>query len=160
MRTHWNMERGGLKSTNVGGTSAFPLVEFCRSLAIIISENPTSEDPFFWHVGYCIKLKMQQVKTTFFVLCFFFLPVYWLKHIFGSITSEASIKSITSIFFFFLQIKFENFLMDLSVLPLGIIMLICFIYGHYFYKHYNEHENEKSLLILLCNASFFHCKVT
>ena len=94
------MERGGLKSTNVGETSTFPLVQFCQSLAIIINENATSEDPFFCHVGYCIKLKMQQVKTTFFVLCFF-LPVYWLKHIFGSITREASIKSITSIFFFF-----------------------------------------------------------
>ena len=130
MRTHWNMERGGLKSTNVGETSTFPLVQFCQSLAIIICENATSEDPFFWHVGYCIKLKMQQVKTTFFVLCFF-LPVYWLKHVFGSITREASIKSITSIFFFFYR-KFEKILMDLSVLPLGIIMLLCFIYGHYF----------------------------
>ena len=130
MRTHWNMERGGLKSINVGETSTFPLVQFCQSLAIIINENATSEDPFFWHVGYCIKLKMQQVKTTFFVLCFF-LPVYWLKHIFGSITREASIKSITSIFFFFYR-KFEKILMDLSVLPLGIIMLLCFIYGHYF----------------------------
>ena len=130
MRTHWNMERGGLKSTNVGETSTFPLVQICQSLAIIICENATSEDPFFWHVGYCIKLKMQQVKTTFFVLCFF-LPVYWLKHVFGSITREASIKSITSIFFFFYR-KFEKILMDLSVLPLGIIMLLCFIYGHYF----------------------------
>ena len=40
------MERGGLKSTNVGETFTFPLVQFCRSLAII-SENATSEDPFF-----------------------------------------------------------------------------------------------------------------
>ena len=27
-----------------------------------------------------------------------------------------------------------------------------------FDKHYTEHENEKSLLILLCNASLFHCE--
>ena len=40
------MERGGLKGTNVGGTSAFQLVQFCQSLAIIISENATSEDHF------------------------------------------------------------------------------------------------------------------
>ena len=29
-----------------------------------------------------------------------------------------------------------------------------------FDKHYTEHENEKSLLKLLCNASLFHCEVT
>ena len=89
MRTHWNMERGGLKSTNVGETSTFPLVQFCQSLAIIINENATSEDPFFCHVGYCIKLKMQQVKTTFFVLCFFFtcllVEAYLRKYYQGSI---------------------------------------------------------------------------
>ena len=76
--------------------------------------NGTSENPFF------------------FVFCVFLLLVYWLKHIFGSITNEASIKSIIALFYFFLQIIFEKILMDLSVLPLGIIMLLCFIYGHYF----------------------------
>ena len=44
------MERGGLKSTNVGGTSTFPLVQFCQSLAIIISENAKSEDHFFFYL--------------------------------------------------------------------------------------------------------------
>ena len=29
-----------------------------------------------------------------------------------------------------------------------------------FNKHYTEYENEKSLLILLSNASLFHCEVT
>ena len=29
-----------------------------------------------------------------------------------------------------------------------------------FNKHYTEYENEKSLLIILSNASLFHCEVT
>ena len=98
--------------------------------------------------------------SLYLVCVFFLILVYWLKHIFRSITSKSSIKSIIAPFFS-LQIIFEKILMDLLVLPLGIIMLLFFIYGLFFSdKHNIEYENEKSILILVSNASLLHCEVT
>ena len=99
------MERGDLKAQMLGEPPHSHLYNFCQSLAIIISENPTSEDPFFLACWLLHKIENATSEDHFFCFVFFFLPVYWLKHIFGSITSEASIKSITSIFFFYFTDK-------------------------------------------------------
>ena len=48
-------------------------------------------------------------SISLYLVCFLFILVYWLKHIFRSITSEAAIKSIIAIFFFFADYILKNF---------------------------------------------------